>query len=101
VREYGRIIVGEEWQEKVCNREEWKKLLRTARDRRILHMSMESINLNTFFFWEGVLGFHQTLKGVHGIKLIKNPWSRDSRALFFNLGARWGWVDNATPRPFK
>jgi hypothetical protein len=41
VREDGRIVGGEEWQEKVYNREEWKKLLRTARNRRILHMPME------------------------------------------------------------
>jgi hypothetical protein len=41
VREDGRIVGGEEWQEKVYNREEWKELLRTARNRRILHMSME------------------------------------------------------------
>jgi hypothetical protein len=38
----GRIVGGKEWQEKVYNREEWKKkLLRTARNRRILHMPME------------------------------------------------------------
>jgi hypothetical protein len=41
VREDRRIVGGEEWQEKVCNREEWKKLLRTARNHRILHMPME------------------------------------------------------------
>jgi hypothetical protein len=41
VREDGRIVGGEEWQEKVHNREEWKKLLRTARNRHILHMPME------------------------------------------------------------
>jgi hypothetical protein len=41
VREDGRIIGREEWQEEVCNREEWKKLLRTARNRCILHMPME------------------------------------------------------------
>jgi hypothetical protein len=41
VREDGRIGGGEEWPEKVCNREEWKKLLRTARNRHILHMPME------------------------------------------------------------
>jgi len=41
VREDGRIDGGEGWQEKVHNREEWKKLLRTARNRRILHMPME------------------------------------------------------------
>jgi hypothetical protein len=37
----GRIVGGEEWQEKVYNREEWTKLLRTTRNRRILHMPME------------------------------------------------------------
>jgi hypothetical protein len=41
VREDGRTVGAEEWQEKVYNREEWKKLLRTARNRRILHMAME------------------------------------------------------------
>jgi hypothetical protein len=40
-RDDGRIFCGEEWQEKVYNREEWKKLLRTARNCRILHMPME------------------------------------------------------------
>ena len=37
----GRIVGGEGWQEKVRNREEWKKLLRSARNRHILHMTME------------------------------------------------------------
>jgi hypothetical protein len=41
VREDGRVVGGEVWQEKVHNREEWKKLLRTARNRRILHMPKE------------------------------------------------------------
>jgi hypothetical protein len=41
VREDGRIVGGDEWQEKVCNREEWKKLLRMPRNRHILHMPME------------------------------------------------------------
>jgi len=41
VREDGRIVGGEGWQQKIYNREEWKKLLRTARNRRILHMPME------------------------------------------------------------
>jgi hypothetical protein len=36
VTEYGRIVGGEAWQGKVYNREEWKKLLRTARNRSIL-----------------------------------------------------------------
>jgi hypothetical protein len=41
VREDGRIMGGEGWQEKVYNREEWKKLLRMARNRHILHMPKE------------------------------------------------------------
>jgi len=41
VREDGRIVGGEGWQEKVHNREEWKKLLRTTRNHRTLHMPME------------------------------------------------------------
>jgi hypothetical protein len=41
VREGGRIIGGEGRQEKVHNRKEWKKLLRTAKNCRILHMLME------------------------------------------------------------
>jgi hypothetical protein len=38
MREDKRIVVGEEWQEKVYNREEWKKPLITARNFHILHM---------------------------------------------------------------
>jgi hypothetical protein len=41
VREDGRIVGGEEWQGKVYDRGEWKKVLRTARNHRILHMAME------------------------------------------------------------
>jgi hypothetical protein len=41
VREDGRTVAGEGWQEKVHNRQKWKKFLRTARKRRILHMPME------------------------------------------------------------
>ena len=41
VRDDGRIVGGEGWQEKVHNREEWKKLLRTARNFHILHMPKE------------------------------------------------------------
>jgi hypothetical protein len=40
VRESGRIV-GEEWHDKVYNREEWKKLLITARNCCILHMALE------------------------------------------------------------
>jgi hypothetical protein len=41
VREEGRIVGGEEWQEKVHNREERKKLLRTASNHHILHVPTE------------------------------------------------------------
>jgi hypothetical protein len=41
VRDNGRVVGGEEWREKVYNREEWKKLLRTGRNCRILQMPME------------------------------------------------------------
>jgi len=44
VREDGRTVGGEGWQEKVHNREEWKKPLRTARNCRILHVLMERKN---------------------------------------------------------
>jgi len=41
LREDGRIVGGEGWQEKLHNREKWKKLLITARNRSILHMPKE------------------------------------------------------------
>jgi hypothetical protein len=41
VKEDGRIVGGEVRQERLYNREEWKKLLRTATNCRILHMPME------------------------------------------------------------
>jgi hypothetical protein len=41
VREDERIVGGEEWQEKLYNREKWKKFLRMVRDCCILHMPME------------------------------------------------------------
>ena len=41
VREDGQIVGGEGWQKKVHNREEWKKLLRTARNRHILQIPKE------------------------------------------------------------
>jgi hypothetical protein len=41
LREDGTMVGGEEWHEKVYDREEWKKLLRTARNHRIQHMPME------------------------------------------------------------
>jgi hypothetical protein len=41
VSEGGRIVGGEEWQGKLYDREEWKKVLKTARNHRILHMPNE------------------------------------------------------------
>ena len=40
VKNDGRLAGGIGWRETVHNREEWKKLLRTARNRHILHMPM-------------------------------------------------------------
>jgi hypothetical protein len=41
VREDGKIIDAGEWQEKLYNIKEWKKLLRKARNHCILHMPVE------------------------------------------------------------
>ena len=59
VRKDGGIVGGEGWQEKVHNRGEWKKLLRTARNHHILHMPMEWM-----YEWtnEWVLPSHATLQ---------------------------------------
>jgi len=40
-REDGRLVGGKGWTERVYNREEWNKLLKTARNHCILHMPME------------------------------------------------------------
>jgi hypothetical protein len=44
VRVDGRVVGGKGWKERVYNREEWRKLLRTARNRHILHMPLECMN---------------------------------------------------------
>jgi hypothetical protein len=44
VREDGSLVGGKGWKVKIYNREEWKKLLRTARNHRILHMPIELLN---------------------------------------------------------
>jgi hypothetical protein len=41
VREDGRLVGGKGWKERVYNREERKKLLRTARNCCILHVPIE------------------------------------------------------------
>ena len=48
VREDGRLVSGKGWKERVYNREEWKKLLRTARNHRILHIPLEGMNETGF-----------------------------------------------------
>jgi hypothetical protein len=47
-REDGRIVGENGWKERVYNREEWKKLLRTAKHCLILHMPMEYMNVPTY-----------------------------------------------------
>jgi hypothetical protein len=41
VREHGRTVCGEGWQEKLYNREEWNKLLRMTWNRHIPRMPVE------------------------------------------------------------
>jgi hypothetical protein len=41
VRKDGRLVGQKGWKERVYNREEWKKLLTTARNCCILHIPME------------------------------------------------------------
>jgi hypothetical protein len=48
VREDGRIVGGKGRKERVYNREEWKKVLRTARNRRILQQSIVCTYLPPF-----------------------------------------------------
>jgi hypothetical protein len=47
VREDGRIVGGEERQEKVYDREEWKKRLRTASNRHFLGTAMDWNRIGT------------------------------------------------------
>ena len=41
VKKDGRLAGGKRWSERVHNKEEWKKLLKTARNCHILHMLNE------------------------------------------------------------
>jgi hypothetical protein len=41
VREDGQLVGGKGWKLRVYNTEEWKKLLRTARNHHSLHMPIE------------------------------------------------------------
>ena len=49
VREDRRLVGGKGWKERVYNREEWKKFLRTAQNHCILQMPMEWMNLPILF----------------------------------------------------
>jgi hypothetical protein len=40
-REDGKLVGSKVWKERVYNRDEWKKPLRTARNHHILHMLLE------------------------------------------------------------
>jgi hypothetical protein len=51
VRVDGRLVGGKGWKERAYNREEWKKLLRKTRNRRILHMPMELIEYLYIFIF--------------------------------------------------
>ena len=44
VRKGGRVVGGTGWRERVHSREGWKGLLRTAKNRRVLHMTMNEMN---------------------------------------------------------
>jgi hypothetical protein len=41
VKKDGRLVGGKGWKERVYNRKEWKKILRTARNHSILHVAAE------------------------------------------------------------
>jgi len=41
MREDGRLVGGKGWKERIYNRQEWKKLLRMARNCHILQIPME------------------------------------------------------------
>jgi len=76
VREDGRIVGGDRWQEKVRNREEWKKLLRIASNRRILHTPVELMNE---FFDISFTSF--LFVSVHKQKTTAAPYSPNPQCL--------------------
>ena len=48
VRKDVRLVGGIRWRERVHNREEWKKLLKMARNLRILHVTMNELYENSW-----------------------------------------------------
>jgi len=81
VREDGWIVGGEGWQEKVHNGEEWKKLLKTARNRRFLHMPKEWMNE-----WINIILSQK-------IRTRKNKTVKACDPLLFQEFHFWGYVD--------
>ena len=80
VSEDGRMVGGEEWQEKVYDREEWRRLLRTARNHRILFMPMDwlidcgpSGKLSSSFQFYTNLKVTGSIPDGVGIFLWRNP----------------------------
>ena len=64
VREDGRQVGGKGWKERVYNREERKKILRTAGYHRILHMAMEWMNAPLLsHYWSCLWTVHSLLQG--------------------------------------
>jgi len=66
VSEDGKPVGGKGWKERVYNREEWKKPLKTAKNHRILHMPVERTN-EMCKFYETNRHFALTMDStVHG-----------------------------------
>jgi hypothetical protein len=62
MREDGRIVSGEEWQRKVYDREEWKKLLRTPRNRHFCTCQWNRIEpYNLLISWDNSVGIVASL----------------------------------------
>jgi hypothetical protein len=55
------------------------------------------VNPFSFYRMQNSVG----LKGLVGpySKFYEGPDEEQTYSSFFNLGSRWGWVVNATPRP--
>jgi hypothetical protein len=68
---WGSPVGGKGWKETVCNKEEWNKFLRTARNRRILHMPREWMNewcitkmYQDVLFWQTIIKLRDTSENV-------------------------------------
>jgi hypothetical protein len=72
VREDGWIVGGEGWQEKVHNREEWKKLLRTAMNHCILHRPNEWMNMQCVHSFIHLFIFRRSFTRYGNSHLYKN-----------------------------